>query len=229
MYKHYGEEVVQSITGLQQEAQVRSVWLRVYEQLIAGVDGVDNGVSQYEGAGEARYSIKTDLSSRVQALNPPWNVEATDEERDLLFQSAMEMAGQELERITKYEANSWLPARQLVEEMLRSRPQPEIGVFTQFVPWTDHLFDLEPQHDQKLLYVLFPDMSGMWRVRCVPKAPGSFESRRALPEPWRGLRGEELEKLAGPGAQFVHHAGFIGGHQTKEGAFQMAQQAIKHA
>lgn len=36
-----------------------------------------------------------------------------------------------------------------------------------------------------------------WRIQAVGVAPGSFESRKALPVPWRGLRDEELRWAGG--------------------------------
>lgn len=45
---------------------------------------------------------------------------------------------------------------------------------------------------------------------------------------WRGVRDEELSKLTGiPGCIFCHASGFIGGNQTKEGAFAMARAALQ--
>jgi len=58
--------------------------------------------------------------------------------------------------------------------------------------------------------------------------PGGFESRKALPEAWRGLRDSALSDLIGiPGAIFVHASGFIGGHQTFQGALEMAKKALE--
>ena len=55
-------------------------------------------------------------------------------------------------------------------------------------------------------------MGGNWRVQAVPVSPESFESRKALPEAWRGLRDEELSRVSGiEGGIFVHASGFIGG------------------
>ena len=59
-------------------------------------------------------------------------------------------------------------------------------------------------------------------------SPDRFESRKALPAQWRGLRDDELSKLTGiPGCVFVHMSGFIGGNQSYEGALAMAQAALK--
>jgi uncharacterized UPF0160 family protein len=57
--------------------------------------------------------------------------------------------------------------------------------------------------------------------------PESFESRKALPDPWRGLRDDALSEKTGiPGGIFVHASGFIGGNATKEGALSMAKLAL---
>ncbi len=78
-------------------------------------------------------------------------------------------------------------------------------------------------------YVVYPDETGgNWRVQAVPVSPESFESRKALPESWRGVRDEELSRLSGiVGCIFVHASGFIGGNKTKEGALEMARKAMK--
>jgi uncharacterized UPF0160 family protein len=52
-------------------------------------------------------------------------------------------------------------------------------------------------------------------------------NRLGLPEPWRGVRDEDLAALCQiPGARFVHAAGFIGGADTLEGVVKMAQAAL---
>ena len=81
----------------------------------------------------------------------------------------------------------------------------------------EHLFELESAlgipEAEKPLYVLYPDeFGGNWRIQAVPIAPESFESRKALPEQWRGVRDDDLSKLSGvDGCIFVHASGFIGG------------------
>jgi len=65
-------------------------------------------------------------------------------------------------------------------------------------------------------------------VQAVAVSPDSFDSRKALPLQWRGLRDEELSKEAGiPGCVFVHMSGFIGGNQNFDGALAMARAALK--
>ena len=84
------------------------------------------------------------------------------------------------------------------------------------------MFELEKENnltgENGILYVIFTDQSGMWRILCVPAQPKSFDTRLGLPPDWRGVRDAELETVSGiSGATFVHTAGFIGGNKTREG------------
>ena len=78
-----------------------------------------------------------------------------------------------------------------------------------------------------MLYVLFPGEAGTWRVQCVPARPDSFDSRRPLPEPLRGLRDAALSAAAGiPGGVFVHATGFIAGMANYDAALSLARVAM---
>ena len=97
----------------------------------------------------------------------------------------------------------------------------------------EHLFELElelavPAHARPF-YIVYPEEGdGNWRVQAVPILPESFESRKKLPEPWWGVRDEELSRIAGiEGCIFVHASGFIGGNKTKDGTLEMAKRALK--
>jgi uncharacterized UPF0160 family protein len=79
-----------------------------------------------------------------------------------------------------------------------------------------------------ILFVLYEDdREKKWRLQAVSKTPSSFENRRSMPEPWRGLRDAELSAKCGiPGCVFVHASGFIGGHANYEGALEMARRSL---
>lgn len=46
---------------------------RLNQEFVEGIDGVDNGVSQYPRDITPKYRNRTDLSARVGWLNPAWN------------------------------------------------------------------------------------------------------------------------------------------------------------
>ena len=173
----------------------------------------------------------------MSRLNPPWNETATAEMYDEQFEKAVLITGEELVHAVQNRGVSWLIARQIVEKGFKSRfeihKSGKIVLLPQYCPWGSHLEDLEMESKLKEnelpLYVVFCDTSGSWRIRAVSITSGSFESRKALPEPWRGVRDEELSKLTGvEDCVFVHATGFIGGTKTMEGALKLAELALEY-
>ncbi|KAF9229314.1 metal-dependent protein hydrolase [Gyrodon lividus] len=237
IYKHFGKEIIASEIDVESDnAKVHILWLKMYKEFIEAIDGTDNGISQYSSPDPPKYRNKTDLSSRVNWLNPPWNEPADAQAVDSRFAKASHLTGEEFLGRLKYYADAWLPARDIVLSALSARhnvdPSGKILLFEQFAPWKEHLFELEVEQgsagDVLPLYVIYPDETGgNWRIQAVPVSPESFESRKALPDTWRGLRDEELSEVSGiGGCIFVHASGFIGGNKTREGALSLARLAL---
>lgn len=46
-------------------------------------------------------------------------------------------------------------------------------------PWKEHLYNLESvlSPPVTIIFVIYTDQNGQWRVQCVPKEPHSFQSR----------------------------------------------------
>lgn len=237
VWKHFGQEIV--ATHLKLDASrdaevVNLLWLKLYEDFVEAIDGIDNGISQYPADLKPKYKSRTDLSARVGYLNPSWNEQSNNAELDARFEQASTMAGGEFFNRLDYTFKSWLPARQIVVDALARRQHAQVLVFDEFASWKDHLFTLEKDLNiaptERAIYVVYPDESGKWRVQAVPVSPESFVSRKALPEPWRGIRDQALSDLTGiPGCIFVHQSGFIGGNATKQGAIQMALDGLAHS
>ncbi|KAF5374755.1 hypothetical protein D9758_000271 [Tetrapyrgos nigripes] len=235
VYKHFGKEVISNRTQLPGDhSSIQTLWLKLYKEFIEAIDAIDNGISQYPTDTKPRYRSRTDLSSRVGALNPPWNQPLDTEGMDNQFFKASELTGTEFLGRLDYYANAWLPARDLLVSALQSSkekvdPNGKVILLDNFLPWKEHLFDLESESvvPPSAIYIVYPDENGNWRVQAVPVSPESFDSRKALPEAWRGLRDDILSEASGvPGGVFVHASGFIGGNKTKEGALQLAKLAL---
>lgn len=197
------------------------------------MDGIDNGVSVAEG--DLRYHVSTTLSSRVGSLNAPWNHMASAQEINQRFHAAMQVTGLEYLNHLHSLLTVWWPARAIVQGALDERKvydeEGRIMVLFHYCPWVQHLFEIERSNaavaERPVLYTIYQDSGKSWRVQAVPVSEHSFESRKGLPVEWRGLRDDVLsDKLGLPGCIFVHASGFIGGHQTKEGALKMAQLAL---
>lgn len=233
---------------------------KLYDDFIEAIDGIDNGISQYDEAvaGPPAYKNKTDLSSRIANLNPRWNQASDAADSDKRFERASALAGSEFSQAVENLWEGWLPAREIVLRGVAERKAKtgdtsgRILLFDEFASWKEHLFALEKLGEEAvqaeasgqttnaaasgssvtpiepILYVIYPDESGKWRIQAVPVSSGSFQSRKPLPEQWRGVRDQDLTDKSGiPGCIFVHASGFIGGNATRDGALQMAKKALE--
>ncbi|BFZ04100.1 hypothetical protein BsWGS_07139 [Bradybaena similaris] len=231
VYLHFGAEIIASIINVpSSNPSIETIYDKVYENFIEEIDAIDNGIDQTDSV--PRYRITTNLSSRVNALNPKWNDKETDETTQ--FDKAMKLAGAEFVDRVMFYYTSWLPAREIVVKAINERHEVDasgqiIKLKDGAAPWKDHLFKLEEEMNlsQPILYILFPDKNGQWRIQCVPASLNSFENRLSIKEEWRGLRDEELSEKSGiKDCIFVHTSGFIGGNKNFEGVLEMARQCI---
>lgn len=137
---------------------------------------------------------------------------------------------------------AWLPARALVVSALDGASsvdgsRGEIIELSTPCHWKEHLLQLEKERDiaGKIKFVIFEDSRAHnWRVQAVPVSVGGFGNRVDLP--CKGLRDAALDEAAAlmdppapAGGVFIHVAGFIGGHATREGALCYAKAALKAA
>ena len=79
------------------------------------------------------------------------------------------------------------------------------------------------------LVTAYPDSRGGWSAKNVHKGDELYDARFYFPESWRGLVGEELEKVCGvKGAKFCHKSGFLCVNETKEGLLKMVELGMKN-
>ena len=252
VYMHFGKAIIAQRLGVSEDAEeVNIIFEKVYENFIEPVDANDNGISVYDPQGIANAGLEKrfrdgafSLGAMVSRLNPNWNdpapsdPEQAQQVEDEKFLVASARMGEEFTRDLDYYTKAWLPARDIVSKAYAARleydPKGRVMVFDGLsVPWKDHLYTLEEKSKdgEGVLYVLYPekpDPGAKWRIQAVPVSKDSFESRKPLPEAWRGIRDDKLDELTGiSGCVFVHAAGFIGGNKTFEGAKAMALKALE--
>lgn len=259
VYMHFGKAVIAQHTNLSiDHADVELLFQKLYDDFVEAVDANDNGISKYDkekleaadiqgkfkDGGITLASLVGDLNHE-DPLNPGISKSTPEQpqaEEDYRFGQASLMMGTAFLRKLHAAATAWLPARAIVKDAFQQRknihPSGQLMVLPRAgIPWKEHLYNLEDtepgQDEGKLLYTLYPEKEeagSKWRVQAVSKDFASFESRKALPEPWRGLRDADLDKALGDdvedGAVFVHASGFIGGHTTEAGAKAMATKAL---
>lgn len=239
IYKHFGRRIVTEQSGLEDDDQIEAVYNELYNSFIEAMDALDNGVPQYASTEAPRYRDSTSLGSRVARLNPDWNEKFTDEQLMQHFETAIEYCGKEFQDSLRSLVKSWLPARQIVIDAIHARfshhPSGRIIALDTFAPWKNHFFTMQADEESSngssslsdVAYVIY-ESAGQWRYLNVPIFPSSFESRMNVPKEWCGLRDAELDAVTGiPGGTFIHHSGFTGGHQTREGLMQMLEISLK--
>jgi uncharacterized UPF0160 family protein len=217
-------------------------YIKMYDSFMEPIDAIDTGVELLPPGSEdiqLQYSDRTGLSSRVSRTNPRWNEidESTGSspDPDTRFEIASNMCGEDFLSVLTHIVESDLPARSFVEEAVKKRFECDasgeiIALHSGGLPWKNHLYELEHQYniDPCIKFVLYTDQAGMWRVQAVPVEGKAFENRLGLPKEWRGVRDQDLEKVAGiAGCTFCHAAGFIGGNKSYDGVLEMARVALK--
>lgn len=260
VYMHFGKAIIAQHTKLPiDHPDVALLYTKLYDDFVEAVDANDNGISKYDddaltSAGvEKRFkdggitlaSLVGDLNHDdplavgVPSRNTPDQPQA---EEDYRFGQASNLMGHSFLRKLHGAATAWLPARTVVKGAFDSRagnhPSGQLLVLPRAgIPWKEHLYNIEDDAnlttDQKVLFVIYPEKEepgSKWRIQAVSKSMSSFENRKSLPEPWRGVRDSELDALLGSdvedGAVFVHASGFIGGHKTEAGVRAMAALAL---
>ena len=249
VYLHYGKPIIALQTGLDEGSEeVDILWKKVYEDFVEALDAHDNGISVYDPV-ETKHLRKRfhdggiSIGSLVGDLNANFGdrdgltSEQVQEAEDERFLKASSLMGETFLRKLTYCHRAWLPARSLVHKIYSERKkydgQGRLMVFPRGCPWKDHLYTLEAEkpNEEKVLYVLYPEgehEGAKWRIQAVSISIDSFESRRPLPEAWRGVRDNQLCEVSGiAGCTFAHASGFIGGNETKNGALEMARKSME--
>jgi len=135
------------------------------------MDAIDNGISATQEV--PKYRVTTDLTTRVRFLNPAWNESNTEEDVQIQFKKAMELAGNEFIEKINFCGKHWLPARQIVERAIKNRTNlnssGELIFLDQYCPWPSHLLEIEEEMGIKgqIKYIIFGGGED-WRIQSVP-------------------------------------------------------------
>ena len=83
VWKYLGKEILinllQSMNLLEQnKTHLDEIVRYIYLDFIMGVDGMDNGVTQYDKDLKPKYKLSGNYVERISRLNTEWNVENVD-------------------------------------------------------------------------------------------------------------------------------------------------------
>lgn len=212
VWEAYGRAYIEKLYKLSKEA-IEEVWEKVDQQLVSQVDAADNGIRLTETKPEY-VGYGTTLSALISQLNPNWTSESNG---DVEFASAMLLAKQLLEGQVRSVIGVVL-SRELVKEAMNNRGHLNILTLNGFMPWQETVIE-----DENILYVIFQDRGGDWRVQAVPQKVGSFQCRKPFPKEWAG----DVKAIGIDDAVFCHINLFLCGTKTKEAAELLARKALE--
>jgi uncharacterized UPF0160 family protein len=166
------------------------------------------------------------ISAIVSDMNPRWDDKDADVDQ-CYVQACLIM--EQLFLGAKNKAEGKKAAKTHVLNAVEKHLDQELLILEHYCPWKSHLHKIEEElcPESPFQFVLFPQ-GDSWKIFQVPADKGSKEGRAYFPEPWGGLREEELKTASGiAGAQFVHPGLFCAGAASLEDAKAMAKQAIQ--
>lgn len=218
------------------DARQGAVGGAVDRSLVQAIDAADCGFTCKETAdptcwGEGWWEKETtprySLSAAISSFNPTWREAGQD--FDAAFTEAVGFA-QAILRRELVSADAEVEAVDQVRKVMGSaEADGTILVLSRFLPWQETVIKEAPL----VQFVVFPSETGDWRIQAVPASLGSFQTRKALPESWAGLRGAELAaavramggEMEDSEAVFCHPGRFICGATSFDAAMQMARIA----
>lgn len=215
IWRQYAEEVLSRYDC--PDELMKEATKVVDDSLIKGVDARDNGLTT-DG-------MEMSVSKLISLYNPNWGEEETNPDR--AFLAAVKLAQEVLDRSIR-SAISVTKAKSQMAELIAAS-SGEVLVLPEFIAgWTEHVLRSDNPQAKKLLFCLFPDLDGGWKVQAIPPSlKEKMGKRKALPATWCGLVNEELVSQTGvAGAIFCHANGFIAGAKTKDAAMELARLAI---
>lgn len=162
------------------------------------------------------------LSDALSIFEPTATESNLREDLDKAFKAAVNFAQAILKRVIAH-AEITIKHRQQVLAKIAATDDKRIIVFQSHIEWEETIIANSPE----TFYVVYPDKTGTWRVKCVRKNLISFENRKDLPRHWAGLSGRELEEASGvEGALFAHKNGYMCKAETLHDALNLANVAL---
>jgi uncharacterized UPF0160 family protein len=165
------------------------------------------------------------ISAIVSDMNPRWD--DTEADTDAYYVKACEVV-ETLFLAAWNRAKGKKVAKVYVENAVKANVGKEVMILEAYCPWKSHIHKLEAElaPNTSFKFVLFPQ-GDSWKIFQVPTEKGSKEGRASFPEPWGGLREEELTVTSGiADAEFVHPGLFCAGAGSLEGALAMVEKAL---
>ncbi len=213
VWKHFGKELCENET----------VWEGVDRSIICEIDSVDNG-QNFIGDLAFKDTSYVSLGMHIANFSPTLFEEESAEELLRRFEEASEFARGILKRMIHASAALEVAFARATEVYVHAEDKRLLVLDENYARPTWRRLGGYPEP----IYVVYPNGDGTsWRIEAVPVDATHLESRKLLPESWRGLKNEELAAACGASdALFCHPSGFLMGVTSRESAIELAKKSL---
>ena len=236
VWKYLGLDIINNILKSlnlyeQNKNYINEIFKKIYIDFILGVDGIDNGVNQYDKDIKPKYKLVGDFNQRISRLNPEWNIENVDvNER---FKKGWDIAEEEFFYYIKNYANSYFIAYDIVLNAVNEalKENRVYFILEKYCPWKKIIYEIEKKLgvENKFLYCVHPSNNNRWCSTAVNLNENCMELRKPFPIEWRAKSDEELQKVTGiKDAIFVHVSGFVSFFHYKKSAIKATEISINN-
>ena len=231
VYIHYGREVIQNLATeleLSIGEELDFVYNAMYFNMIQEIDGIDNGVPRVTSNQKKRYSISSDITSRIAMLNPSWN--DPNPEPDKQFIKAIQLIREEFESLLKYIIKFWLDGFPSFRKAFETRFDYDKSgkiIYLGKNKFVDFYLS-QVNDDLSTLFIIYINDRDMYSVKTLSYPNQPFRSRKLLP--FAGKSPDLITEQTGiKDVVFSHKAGFLTVLKTEESAHKFASFAVDYA
>lgn len=217
LWRDFGKSILKKVCDAK---HINFVWQYLDDNLISGIDAVDNG--KMPGA---NYPIQTlTISKEIAIFNPKWD---SNDNPDQAFVNAVNYARICFNNMLN-DAISKSKAQPIIDREIENSTN-SILILEKYVAWMDALFNSTNPKAKDILFVVCPSNRGGYNWHSVPTMINGTHPRKTVPDEWKGLQGKELQHVTGvETANFCHSKGFIGSAETFSDAIKLAELAVKN-
>jgi uncharacterized UPF0160 family protein len=215
-WKHFGMELCSNNID---------VWNVIDQKMASSLDALDNGIDALKPLFEN--VVPFNASEIFLMYSPTWKEDESG--IDDIFISQVVRATQMLSRALKVAVDDREGKKIMIEAYNNSVDKRVVELSISFPRYLlQGTFSALPEP----LYVIYPSANHKaWKVEAITKHPGTLESRKLLPEAWRGIMDSDdrIRQITGvPDALFCHRSGFLIFAKSLEGARALAKIALSN-
>lgn len=215
IWKHFGQTICE---------YDKELFAEVEKRLIIPIDAIDNGFDIAKPLYDSFMPMGIDQAFLM--YSPTW--QEGEDHIDKIFVEQVSRVTEFLERMLEVYKTDLIGKKSIIDSYEKSSDKQIIELTGNF---PRYLYQETLSRYPEPVYVIYPGAYvDHYKVEAIKKDPETFESRKPFPLAWREKvdNSDALSKITGiSDIIFCHKSGFLLTVKTKEGAYALAELALK--